>query len=65
LVTCSDSARSSIASWLSIRFSTMLTNRTASVSTPSCALLSIVRDSTITSDTPKTAMTTSTTASVD
>lgn len=45
--------------------STMLTSRTASESTRSWALLVIVRVSTMTSETPKTAITTSTTASVE
>ena len=43
----------------------MLASRTASVSTRSCAVLVIVRVSTITSDTPNTAITTRTTARVD
>ncbi len=48
-----------------IRLSTMLASRTASDSTRSWALLLIVRVSTITRDTPKTAITTRTTARVD
>lgn len=45
--------------------STMPTSRSASDSMRSWALLVIVRVSTITRETPKTAMTTSTTASVE
>src|SRR5438128_4925758 len=43
----------------------MLTSRTASVSTRSWAAEEMERDSTRTSETPKTAITTSTTASVE
>ncbi len=49
----------------SSRLSTMLASRTASRSTRSWAVLLMVRVSTMTSETPKTAITTSTTASVD
>lgn len=48
-----------------MRLSTMLTSRTASESTRSWALLLIVRVSTMTSETPNTAITTSTTARVE